>query len=149
MAPRPVPRDAGTRSRLKSVRHSGTAPEIALQQAAQSAGLTFEVNAPIPGTRARPDVLFREQRLAVFVDGCFWHGCPEHGTDPINNSGWWREKLATNKRRDDRIAQQLRDADWDVVRLWEHQAPADSLAEILRRLTTSRVDTGALSEEEV
>jgi DNA mismatch endonuclease, patch repair protein len=71
----------------------------------------------VPG---RPDFVFRNQRLAVFVDGCFWHGCPKHGRVPGSNAGYWEPKLAGNRCRDRRVSAQLRKAGWTVIRTWEH-----------------------------
>jgi DNA mismatch endonuclease (patch repair protein) len=69
----------------------------------------------------RPDFIFRQVRLAVFVDGCFWHGCPRHATQPKGNASFWRKKLAANKARDRRVNRVLRAAGWRVVRIWEHE----------------------------
>lgn len=73
------------------------------------------------GVRVRPDFVFPKLRLAIFVDGCFWHGCPEHATRPKNNAAFWRAKLAGNKRRDALVTRALRRAGWRVVRIWEHE----------------------------
>jgi DNA mismatch endonuclease (patch repair protein) len=69
----------------------------------------------------KPDFVFRKERLCVFVDGCFWHGCPRHGTQPKQNAAFWQEKIARNKRRDRLVARSLRRDGWKVVRIWEHQ----------------------------
>ena len=71
----------------------------------------------------RPDFVFRQVRLALFVDGCFWHGCPRHATKPANNRAFWKKKLAGNKKRDRRVNRTLRRAGWKVVRIWEHELP--------------------------
>lgn len=68
----------------------------------------------------RPDFVFRKHRLALFVDGCFWHGCPKHGRQPSSNSGYWTPKLARNKARDHAVSAALRKAGWNVIRAWEH-----------------------------
>jgi len=73
-----------------------------------------------PSLSVRPDFVFRKERLAVFVDGCFWHGCPQHGTQPKGNRAFWRKKLASNRARDLRVNRALRAAGWRVVRIWEH-----------------------------
>ena len=73
---------------------------------------------PLPG---KPDFVFRSQRLAVFVDGCFWHGCPKHGHNPKSNRAYWLPKLRRNRERDAAISRQLSVAGWTVIRLWEHQ----------------------------
>lgn len=103
-----------------------TAPEVALRRALHAAGRRFRVVYPVPGNRRRTiDIAFTRAKVAVFVDGCFWHGCPEHGTQPRANSDWWTTKLAANKERDDDTDRLLREAGWHVVRIWEHEdAPA-------------------------
>jgi DNA mismatch endonuclease (patch repair protein) len=81
------------------------------------------VRAPIRGQRRRADVVFPRRRIAVYVDGCFWHRCPDHATDPKNNAAWWAEKLAGNVARDRATDAALRAAGWQVVRIWEHEDP--------------------------
>lgn len=80
----------------------------------------------------KPDFIFRKLRVAVFVDGCFWHGCPKHCNTPANNRAFWKKKLAANKARDRRVNQTLRKAGWSVVRLWEHELAKRSEACIRR-----------------
>ena len=80
---------------------------------------------PLPDLgRTRPDIVFTRAKVAVFVDGCFWHRCPEHVTFPKTNAEWWREKLDTNVRRDRAISNLLTQAGWEVIRIWEHEDPA-------------------------
>jgi DNA mismatch endonuclease (patch repair protein) len=100
-----------------------TAPELALRRAAWSRGLRYRVDvAPIPGRR-RADLVFTRAKVAVFVDGCFWHRCPEHATMPKRNQAWWRAKLDANVARDRAADRELLDAGWIVVRVWEHEEP--------------------------
>ncbi|MGA3284037.1 MAG: very short patch repair endonuclease [Verrucomicrobiota bacterium] len=73
---------------------------------------------PLPG---KPDFVFLKQRLAVFVDGCFWHGCPKHGREPGSNQNYWLAKLQRNKSRDKKVNRILRNSGWNVLRLWEHE----------------------------
>ncbi len=80
--------------------------------------------APLPGLRRRADVVFTRARLAVFVDGCFWHRCPQHGTSPRNNADWWRDKLDRNVQRDRDTDRALHEAGWQVLRVWEHEPTA-------------------------
>jgi DNA mismatch endonuclease (patch repair protein) len=87
--------------------------------------------APLPG---KPDFIFRKQRLAVFVDGCFWHGCPKHGRQPKSNCAFWRSKFAANKKRDRFVNQTLRRAGWFVMRIWEHELASRRTARIIRRI---------------
>ena len=85
--------------------------------------------------RSRADLVFTRARVAVFVDGCFWHGCAEHGTSPKNNAQWWRAKLDANRARDDRVDEALRAADWIPVRVWEHESTvtaADRVEAVVR-----------------
>jgi DNA mismatch endonuclease (patch repair protein) len=89
---------------------------------------------PIKGVRRRADVVFTRQRVAVFVDGCFWHSCPIHATQPKRNIEFWRTKLDTNRKRDADTDATLRAADWLVVRIWEHEdavTAADRVEEAL------------------
>jgi DNA mismatch endonuclease (patch repair protein) len=78
---------------------------------------------PSPRLKVKPDFVFRARRVAVFVDGCFWHGCPRHGTRPRGNAAFWRRKFAANRARDARVTRALRRAGWHVLRLWEHELP--------------------------
>jgi DNA mismatch endonuclease (patch repair protein) len=97
-----------------------TKPEIALRRELHARGLRFRKEyRALPG---RPDVVFTRARLVVFVDGCFWHRCPEHATFPKTNAAWWAAKLEANVARDRRQDQQLVDDGWTVVRVWEHEA---------------------------
>lgn len=82
----------------------------------------------------KPDFVFRKMRLAVFVDGCFWHDCPRHGTKPKNNRVFWRRKLSRNRKRDGVVNRALRRAGWRVLRIWEHELPRKNEARLLRRL---------------
>ena len=87
-----------------------------------------------PTFRVRPDFVFKEARLALFVDGCFWHGCPKHATKPRNNSAFWRRKFAANKARDRLVNRALRIANWTVLRVWEHELARKNEARLLRRI---------------
>ena len=84
--------------------------------------------------RVRPDFVFPKLRLAVFVDGCFWHGCPRHGNQPANHRAFWRRKLAANVARDRRVNRALRAAGWRVLRIWEHELARKRQAVLVRRL---------------
>jgi len=96
-------------------------------------GLRFRKHlAVVPGLRCRPDVVFPAHGVVVFVDGCFWHSCPEHGTQAKANGAWWRAKLEGNVARDRRNDRALRDAGWTVLRLWEHE-PTDEMADAVQR----------------
>jgi DNA mismatch endonuclease (patch repair protein) len=86
------------------------------------------------GVKVRPDFVFRKERLAVFVDGCFWHGCPRHATRPRGNAAFWREKFARNKDRDKLVNRALRRAGWRVIRIWECALRRGSIKLVLRRI---------------
>ncbi|MEU4597796.1 very short patch repair endonuclease [Nocardia sp. NPDC023988] len=124
-APRSAPlTDAATSARMSRQRRAHTAPELALRRELHRAGLRYFVDrAPIKGQRRRADVVFPRRRVAVYVDGCFWHRCPEHATDPKNNAEWWAQKLAGNVARDRATDAALIEAGWQVVRVWEHEDP--------------------------
>lgn len=100
-----------------------TRPEVALRSALHALGHRFRVSYPVPDLkRCTIDIAFPRQRVAVFVDGCFWHGCPEHGTRPKSNVDRWTEKLDANRERDRRVEAHLRDRGWAVLRIWEHES---------------------------
>jgi len=102
-----------------------TLPERAIRSELHRRGLRFRVDrAPIPGLRSRADIVFGPARVAVYVDGCFWHSCPEHGTRPKANAEWWERKLDRNQERDRETSRVLAENGWTVVRIWEHEDPA-------------------------
>src|SRR5690349_10044040 len=107
---------------MRSNKRRDSKPEVALRRALHQRGWRFRVDFPIVlgEIRPRPDIAFTRRRVAVFLDGCFWHCCPEHGKPPKSNSDYWSKKLARNVQRDERDTQALRRAGWVVVRLWEH-----------------------------
>lgn len=114
--------DAATSARLSRQRNSGTTPELALRRELHRRGLRYFVDrAPIRGQRRRADLVFPRRRVAVYVDGCFWHRCPQHATYPKRNAQWWAEKLAGNVARDRATDTALSDSGWRVVRVWEHE----------------------------
>lgn len=120
-----------------------TVPELALRRALHRLGLRYRVDRAVgPGVRRRADVVFGGAKVAVFVDGCFWHRCPQHATDPKANAQWWRDKLDRNVARDRETDATLAAQGWLVVRVWEHEdavAAAARIAELVRaRRTSSR-----------
>jgi DNA mismatch endonuclease, patch repair protein len=111
---------------MQTTRRRDTRPEILVRSAVHSRGLRYRIDRPpLPGIRRRADLVFARARVAVFIDGCFWHSCPEHGTVPKNNRTWWQEKLAGNRRRDRDTDALLVESGWTVVRGWEHEDPED------------------------
>ncbi|MFF0741253.1 very short patch repair endonuclease [Streptomyces sp. NPDC004111] len=115
---------AGTRSSMQANKGRDTKPELALRSAVHALGLRFRVSTrPLPKVRRTADLVFTRVRLAVFLDGCFWHGCPQHHQLSATNTQYWTEKLETNRRRDRQTDQWLHDAGWELLRVWEHEDP--------------------------
>jgi DNA mismatch endonuclease (patch repair protein) len=113
-----------------------TKPELAIRRAVWRLGLRYRVDTrPLPAVRRRADMVFSRAKVAVFVDGCFWHRCPEHATVPKANREWWVNKLEANVRRDRDTDQQLTLAGWKFIRVWEHEDPlvaAENVAACVR-----------------
>lgn len=113
---------------MRGVRKIGTAPEMELRRRLHRGGLRFRIGLPVPGRPRRTiDIAFTRARLAVFVDGCFWHGCPDHGGKPRTNAAFWEAKIAGNRTRDRETDAHLEGAGWVVLRLWEHVLPAEAV----------------------
>lgn len=113
---------SAVRIRMSKQKSRDTGIEMALRRALHRAGFRYRVHRrPVKGVRREADLVFGPARVAVFVDGCFWHGCPEHATWPKNNAGFWREKIETNRRRDADTDARLSEAGWLAVRIWEHE----------------------------
>jgi len=122
---------------MKGIRRRDTAPERALRSELHRRGLRFRVDAPVSveGRSPRPDVIFPRHRVAVFVDGCFWHGCPDHSAAPRQNQAYWGPKIARNIERDEEHDAKLEAAGWTVIRVWAHEDPfivADRVAAAVR-----------------
>jgi DNA mismatch endonuclease (patch repair protein) len=121
-----------TRSQQMSrIRSRDTKPELILRRILWSRGLRYRLHAKTPF--GRPDLVFARKKVAVFVDGCFWHGCPDHYAPPRSQSRFWAEKLRQNVARDRLQTRQLEAHGWRVVRLWEHEI-ADQLADAAERV---------------
>jgi DNA mismatch endonuclease (patch repair protein) len=124
-----------TRARMSGQRSRDTGIEVALRRELHRRGLRYRVHRrPLRAVRREADVVFGPSKVAVFVDGCFWHGCPEHATAPKNNAEWWRDKLAANVARDRRTDGALTELGWKVVRVWEHTAVDDAVERIEQSL---------------
>lgn len=109
-----------------------TLPERAIRSELHRRGFRFRVDrAPLPGVRSRADIVFGPARVAVYVDGCFWHSCPEHGTRPRANAEWWQRKLDRNQERDRETDRVFRENGWTVVRIWEHEDPAAAASRVI------------------
>jgi DNA mismatch endonuclease, patch repair protein len=108
-----------------------TGPELGLRRLLHAAGLRYRVQYPVPGMGRRTiDIAFPGRRVAIFVDGCFWHGCADHSHIPASNSEWWQEKFRRNSARDEETDNHLLNSGWHVVRLWEHQTAPEMLSQV-------------------
>jgi len=115
-------------------RGKDTKPEILLRRELWNRGFRYRLTRKLIG---KPDMVFVSKKVAIFVDGCFWHGCPEHGTQPKTNAGFWQAKIARNKERDQEVTLALTQDGWNVLRFWEHQVKNDlpgCIAEVERAL---------------
>src|SRR6202044_1090782 len=117
---------------MKANRRADTKPELALRSALHALGYRYrkDFRLDLPARRVRPDIAFTARRVAVFVDGCFWHACPDHGSKPANNTWYWEPKLRRNVERDRAADAALAAAGWDVVRIWEH-VPLDAAVTVV------------------
>ena len=132
---RPQPVDEHKRRSMARQRTRDTGPELAVRRRLHALGYRYRVDhRPLPDLRARGDIVFTRARVAVFVDGCFWHQCPQHRTSPRHNGAWWEAKLQANVARDRATDRRLADAGWRVVRIWEHASPDEAVATIVAAL---------------
>ncbi|MEQ0559447.1 very short patch repair endonuclease [Amycolatopsis sp. NEAU-NG30] len=135
---KPLDTTTATRARMSRQKSRDTQVEVALRKALHAAGLRYRVHRrPVPAVRREADIVFVGAKVAVFVDGCFWHGCPEHATWPRNNAEFWRTKIEGNRQRDIDTDSRLAEAGWLPVRVWEHEA-VDVAAERVRAAVDSR-----------
>ena len=111
---------------------------MVLRKALWKSGLRYHLRPGLPGT---PDLAFSGRKVAIFVDGCFWHGCPEHYTRPVRNAAFWSRKIERNLCRDRKANQNLADLGWGVIRIWEHEIPQD-LDSVVRRIRYLVQDEG-------
>ena len=124
-------------------RSRDTRPELAVRSAVHRSGLRYRVDArPLPELRRTADLVFRPAKVAVFIDGRFWHGCPEHYVAPRSNTDYWSAKVALNMQRDLDTTRRLREAGWTVLRYWEHDPPDDTAREIVEVVEAYRSHLG-------
>jgi DNA mismatch endonuclease (patch repair protein) len=134
------------RAQMTRQRVRGTSAEIALRRELHRRGRRFRIHKrPVPMMRREADILFARAKVAVFVDGCFWHGCPVHGTMPKSNGEFWRDKLDRNRSRDAETNDALQSLGWTVVRVWEHESPVEAADRVGRAVQarTARVRSRA------
>lgn len=123
---------------MQSNKSRDTKPELALRSAVHALGLRYRVDArPLKALRRRADLVFPRAKVAVFLDGCFWHGCPVHHTVAAANASFWAEKVSTNRARDSDTDAKLAEAGWVSVRVWEHEDPVEA-AERVRAVVRER-----------
>lgn len=124
---------------MAAIRRTDTVPEKTLRSALHATGLRFrkDYRLDLGGVKTRPDIVFTRAKVAVFVDGCYWHSCPQHGVRPRTNVEFWRSKLARNVERDREQDQALSNAGWTVVRVWEH-VPVQDAVDLVHRSLTDR-----------
>lgn len=127
---------------MAAIKRRDTKPELAVRALLHASGLRYRVDLPLQtkdGGRARPDIVFPRLKLAVFIDSCFFHGCPEHGRRiTIKNAGYWRPKLERNMARDRDQTAALEIAGWTVLRFWTHESPSEIATAIQGRVTQLR-----------
>lgn len=145
----PTPANAAVTAVMKGNRRRDTLPERHLRSELHRRGLRYRVDFLLRAgiVKVRPDIVFTRRRIAVFVDGCYWHACPEHGTSPARNKGYWLPKLQRNVDRDRRVDDALRNAGWVVLRVWEHEnveAAADGIQAAVQGSTTSPARTSIM-----
>ena len=125
--------------RMKRMPTKDSKPELRLRKAIYGLGFRYRLHRKdLPG---KPDIAFGPAKVAVFVDGCFWHNCPEHGTIPKNNREWWLEKFQRNRERDTLKDEQLKEMGWLPVHVWEHEDP-DTAARNIKKLIKERLRKG-------
>ena len=133
---------AVTSKRMAATRSRDNPREIAVRSALHQMGLRYRIHRRlIPRSSRTADIVFVRAKVAVFLDGCFWHGCPLHGTSPKTNTEWWREKIAANQARDSDTVRKLEENGWSVVRIWEHVPVEDAVALIANTLNAKRGET--------
>lgn len=119
---------------MSQIRSCGTKPELLIRSALWRRGFRYRVRTNLPG---KPDIVFSGRKLVIFIDGCFWHGCPEHFQLPATRQEFWRHKIEANRSRDSKVDRLLQEAGWQVYRVWEHEirrSPEEVVATIVQKL---------------
>ncbi|WP_405390591.1 very short patch repair endonuclease [Streptomyces sp. NBC_01102] len=134
-----IPSSTGVSARMSRQASRDTAPEVAVRRLLHAAGYRYRINQRVPGMPRRTiDIAFTRVKVAVMIDGCFWHGCPDHATQPKSNAEWWRSKLDRNRTRDLETTEHLAVAGWTVLRFWEHQSPREVAGRIAETVAAAR-----------
>lgn len=134
------PSSAEASRRMAKVRQKGTSAEMALRRELYRRGLRYRVDYEVLKKPHRvADVAFPGLKIAIFVDGCFWHGCPVHASWPKQNAEFWRKKIEANRQRDNDTNERLSRMGWKVLRFWQHESPAESAASVARAIRIERL----------
>ena len=142
--PYPAPTSATATKKMRSNRRVDTKPEVELRSSLHKQGFRFRKDYRIrlsDGRTVHPDVVFTRKKIAIFIDGCFWHSCPTHGTVPKSNQGYWLPKLKQNVDRDRLADESLSASGWHVIRVWEHSVPEEALATIQSHMLVDQSQT--------
>jgi DNA mismatch endonuclease (patch repair protein) len=138
----PAASSEAVRRRMQATRQKDTPAEVALRRELHRRGLRYRVHRrPVPNVKSHADIVFPRECVAVFVDGCFWHGCPDHGTWPKANAAWWGEKIEANRVRDRTVVETLELEGWAVLRIWAHEPPqraGDAVEQLVRSRRLAR-----------
>jgi DNA mismatch endonuclease, patch repair protein len=127
------------RRRMRATKQRDTPCELAVRSLVHRGGLRFRVDTrPVSDLQTRADLVFPGALVAVFIDSCFWHGCPKHGTWPKTNGAWWKQKIESNRARDARVAKLLSARGWSVLRIWAHEPPERAAKRIAKRVLDRR-----------
>lgn len=146
--PGAVPSSAGVSTRMSRQVSRDTACEIAVRKLLHAEGMRYRLHVPVPGMPRRTiDIAFGRAKIAIFLDGCFWHGCPVHATQPKANAEWWRTKLTKNMARDRETTDHLKALGWTVLRFWEHEDP-EAVARAVANARNAAVPRSAHIEQE-
>lgn len=139
MAERPPASSVTVAGRMRNTGQRDTPAELELRRELHRRGFRYRVDESMAGvTRGRPDLVFPTERVAVFVDGCFWHSCPQQATLPAANRDWWVARLRANVERDSRHTAELEQAGWVVLRFWEHEEPLDCADRVDQAVSDTR-----------
>lgn len=131
MEERPTALSKAVSGTMRNMPEHSTGPEMAVRILLYGRGLRYRVQYPVPGVPRRSiDIAFPGKKVAVFIDGCFWHGCAEHRNIPAHNRDWWKDKIEQNRSRDQDTDEKLRDAGWVVLRYWEHDLAERIVSEV-------------------
>lgn len=133
MTKKPTAKSDAVSDAMRRMPTRSTGPEIAIRKELFKRGLRYRVQYPVPGySRRSIDIAFPGTKVAVFIDGCFWHGCKAHRNIPEHNRAWWEEKIESNRARDRETDAHLRTLGWEVLRYWEHDSQDDIIPKVIQ-----------------